>query len=263
MPIGMYRLGLEDVTRYAFLIAYVLSTSSLCAAQTNTFFWGFTEDSNPNLQTCVTYSLGIEPDANNISGSSTPPYYLIAYELGGVTTVTPVGSTSLSWQVTHRPGAFSPNRFLSSLISRIAIGAQLMLTMADANGNAGGVDRYIRTVAPGSSSTCQMPTPDPSFVMTANATGTLQTCQPWGLSIQGGTPPYGVTVARLNTSVVTNMTVPLGDDIVTYINTAEPLGVILAAVHDSYVYIVLNMVNILNVPITWLVRVDGASGLRS
>ncbi|KDQ50931.1 hypothetical protein JAAARDRAFT_141098, partial [Jaapia argillacea MUCL 33604] len=137
------------------------------------------------------------------------PYYLIAYELGGVTTVTPVGSTSLSWQVTHRPGA------------------QLMLTMADANGNAGGVDPYIRTVAPGSSSTCQMPTPDPSFVMTANVTGTLQTCQPWGLSIQGGTPPYGVTVARLNTSVVTNMTVPLGDDIVTYINRAEPLGVIL------------------------------------
>ncbi|KDQ50213.1 hypothetical protein JAAARDRAFT_186448, partial [Jaapia argillacea MUCL 33604] len=108
-----------------------------------------------------------------------------------------------------------------------------MLTMADANGNAGGVDPVIRTVTPGSSSTCQMPTPDPSFAMTANVTGTLQTCQPWGLSIQGGTPPYGVTVARLNTPVVTNMTVPSGDDIVTYINRAEPLGVILAAVHDS------------------------------
>ncbi|KDQ50930.1 hypothetical protein JAAARDRAFT_41566 [Jaapia argillacea MUCL 33604] len=43
MPTGMYRPGLEDVTRYAFLIAYALSASSLCAAQqTNTFFWGFT-----------------------------------------------------------------------------------------------------------------------------------------------------------------------------------------------------------------------------
>ncbi|KDQ50211.1 hypothetical protein JAAARDRAFT_200207 [Jaapia argillacea MUCL 33604] len=197
-------------------MAYILSYSLVLAQQNNTFSWGYTLDSNPGLQTCQNYSLKIGPAASSKSGSSTPPYYLIAYEVGGITTVTPVGSTSLVWQVIHAPGT------------------QLMIAMADAKGNSGGVDPLIRTVipSPGSiSATCHIPAPDKSFVMTSNITanGNLTTCKPWGLSINGGTPPYGVTVAGSNASVVTNMTVPSGDDVVIYINKQKPN----TAVHDS------------------------------
>ncbi|KDQ50209.1 hypothetical protein JAAARDRAFT_589999 [Jaapia argillacea MUCL 33604] len=207
-------INLHGLIGYVLIIAYVLSHSLVLAQQSNTFFWGFTPNDNPTLQACQTYSLSIYAGQNNISGLSTPPYYLFAYEVGGITTVTPVGSTSLEWQVTHPAGS------------------QLVITMADAKGNSGGVDPVIRTVTPGSSTSCQIPAPDKSFVMTSNVTA-LTTCEPWGLSIAGGIPPYEVTVARINTPNVTNMTVPSGDNVVTYINRGEPNGQMIAAVHDS------------------------------
>ncbi|KDQ50210.1 hypothetical protein JAAARDRAFT_211876 [Jaapia argillacea MUCL 33604] len=215
IPFKMRYINLRGVSGYVLIIAYILSHSLVLAQQNTTFFWGYTLDPSPTLQACQTYSLGIDPGPNNISGLSTPPYYLVAYEVGGITTVTPVGSTSLAWQVTHPAGA------------------QLVITMADAKGNSGGLDPVIRTVTPGSSTTC-IPAPDESFVMTSNVTA-LTTCEPWGLSITGGTPPYDVTVVCVNTAAafVTNMTVPSGDNVVTYINRGEPNSQMIAAVHDS------------------------------
>lgn len=37
-------------------------------------------------------------------------------------------------------------------------------------------------------------------------TDTLTTCQPWGIIIKGGVPPYNVTLAAVNSPIVTNVT---------------------------------------------------------
>jgi hypothetical protein len=64
----------------------------------------------------------------------------------------------------------------------------------------------------------------PSFTVTANVTKDLQTCQPWGLTVKGGVPPYTISLASPNSPSVTNVTLPYGDDTFTYINRASPDG---------------------------------------
>jgi hypothetical protein len=48
----------------------------------------------------------------------------------------------------------------------------------------------------------------------ANVTDTLTTCQPWGLTIKGGTPPYNLTLAAVNSPVVTNVTMGMQSSLV-------------------------------------------------
>jgi hypothetical protein len=60
-----------------------------------------------------------------------------------------------------------------------------------------------------------------------NVTMDLKTCDPWGLTITGGTPPYNVTILSVGATFVTNVTVPKGFDALTYINRANPNGAIL------------------------------------
>lgn len=62
----------------------------------------------------------------------------------------------------------------------------------------------------------------PAFTIISNVTGDLETCQPWGLTVQGGVPPYTVTLGALGSPVVTNVSMPLGDDSYTLINRAAP-----------------------------------------
>lgn len=66
-----------------------------------------------------------------------------------------------------------------------------------------------------------------SLVITANVTKDLSTCAPWGLTITGGVQPYNIVLAAVDASVVTNITVPQGFDILTYINRANPNSQIL------------------------------------
>jgi hypothetical protein len=47
---------------------------------------------------------------------------------------------------------------------------------------------------------------DPPFTVEANVTDTLTTCQPWGIKIKGGTPPYDLTLAAVNSPLVINVT---------------------------------------------------------
>jgi hypothetical protein len=55
----------------------------------------------------------------------------------------------------------------------------------------------------------------------------LSTCQPWGLKVTGGIPPYNITLISVGSTVVTNVSLLQGFDIFTYINKANPNGQIM------------------------------------
>lgn len=142
---------------------------------------------------------------------------MMAFEVGGVPTTTLVGTDekSLSWTVNHAPNA------------------QLMLGMVDSNGSSGGIPPKLYTVVTGQSMNCLVnPTSPTAFTVTSNLTDTVTTCQPWGLTIRGGTPPYVVTLAARNSPIVTNVTLGPLDDAFTYIDRADPDTDLIAAVSD-------------------------------
>lgn len=70
-------------------------------------------------------------------------------------------------------------------------------------------------------------TPTGHLTVTANGTDPLTTCNPWTLLIHGGTSPYTVVLASLDSPAVTNVTLPEGDNMYTYINRANPGGTLL------------------------------------
>ncbi|KAH9848242.1 hypothetical protein C2E23DRAFT_740024 [Lenzites betulinus] len=146
---------------------------------------------------------------------------MMAIEVDGVTTVTPIGSdpTQLLWQNTHHGNA------------------QLLLTVMDSNGSTAGFPpSFFNVIAAsdGKDTSCLIPVPTPSTLrITPNVTADLQTCQPWGLTITGGTKPYSVTLGQLNSGVITNVTMGPLDDVLTYINRASPDEPLVAAVVDA------------------------------
>ena len=74
----------------------------------------------------------------------------------------------------------------------------------------------------GSNSTC-IPTPPTSpAVVHPNVTGTLTTCEPWGLTMTGGKKPYHMVIAGTSSPVITNVTMGDNDDVLTYIDRADP-----------------------------------------
>ncbi|KAJ7143982.1 hypothetical protein C8R44DRAFT_564898, partial [Mycena epipterygia] len=117
-----------------------------------------------------------------------PPFYMIAFAVGGAPTTTLIGTneSGLSWTVDHT----------------------LLLGVVDSEGTTGGIGELLYQVT--------------EFTISANVTDTLNTCQPWGLTISGGTPPYNLTLAVLNAPDVTNVTLGANDSVYTYINRAEP-----------------------------------------
>ena len=82
-------------------------------------------------------------------------------------------------------------------------------------------------VIDGQSTSCLPPQPPTNLVITPNVTMDLATCQPWGLTVTGGTAPYYVTLASVGSETVTNITLPPGFDVLTFINRANPNGQIL------------------------------------
>lgn len=51
-----------------------------------------------------------------------------------------------------------------------------------------------------------------------------ESCQPVGVRVYGGSMPYNITISALNSTVVTNLTLGPTNDVLTYINRAEPNG---------------------------------------
>ena len=66
------------------------------------------------------------------------------------------------------------------------------------------------------------PAPTINLAVIGNVTQNLATCKAWGLRASGGTPPYNITLAAVNSPVVTNITLPSGDDVFTWIDRALP-----------------------------------------
>ncbi|KZT05298.1 uncharacterized protein LAESUDRAFT_750736 [Laetiporus sulphureus 93-53] len=192
----------------------------LCCAQSlvnRTFQWSFGKNFlETALEECQNVTVVIEPLSSKSSEMGVPPYYLIAFELGGVPTTRMVGSNAseLYWQVGHREGS------------------ALMITMVDSNDSTGGVSPTLHIVTAGSNSSC-LPSSSPSADIariTPNLTSSLSTCEPWGLTLTNGTKPYSMILAALNSPVVTNVTLGQDDDVFTYINRAGPDGELIAAV---------------------------------
>jgi len=198
-----------------FLAGFV--TPSL--AQTNKLFqWQFADSALASvLPTCSALQIVVksfDPTTNATHG--TPPYYMIAFAVGATPVTTLIGTdeNDLSWTVTQ------------------PVGSKLILSVVDANGSAGGIPPQILSVIAGQTTQCVTTPSTTAFTVTANVTGDLTTCQPWGLTVKGGVPPYVVTLAQPNSPIVTNVTIPNGLDTFTFIDRADPNGQLIGAISD-------------------------------
>ncbi|KAJ6502912.1 hypothetical protein C8R47DRAFT_218917 [Mycena vitilis] len=180
-----------------------------------TFVWGFddTVTSLPSLPSCQTLPLWA---AANGADNGVPPFYLTAFPVGGtpITAFIGTNASNLSWQVQYPTGT------------------QLLLGAVDSKGSTGGIGTSLYTVTAGASTECIPPT-STDFNITANVTNILTACQPWGLKVQGGTPPYTVTIVELDSPLVTNVTMGPTDSVFTYINIAKDNSHMIASVSDK------------------------------
>ncbi|KAF8193737.1 hypothetical protein BJ912DRAFT_229914 [Pholiota molesta] len=201
-----------------WLIAAFITPS---LAQTSGLFqWSFANTAlSTSIPTCFSLSIIVESFNNTTNVTTgTPPYYMIAFAVGKTPVTTFIGTDekNLNWTVTEPAGS------------------QLVLSVVDANGSAGGIQPRMFTVNEGMNTQCvTTPTLTPAFTITSNVTGDLETCQPWGLTVNGGVPPYIVTLGALGSPVVTNVSMPLGDNMYTFINRAAPNRQLIGAVSDQ------------------------------
>ncbi|KAJ7036958.1 hypothetical protein C8F04DRAFT_1093929 [Mycena alexandri] len=198
-------------------VALLSCISNVAGQITNPpFEWGFTgtQTVSTSLPSCQTFPITVTP----LSAHGVPPFYMIAFAIGGAPITSFIGknASTLSWQVQH------------------PIGTRLLMTVIDSTGTSAGVDSLVYNVTEGSTTQCLPPAvTEPSFNVTSNVTDTLTTCEPWGLTIRGGTPPYNVTLAALNAPVITNVTLGPTDSVFTYIDRADPNTQMIASVSDS------------------------------
>ncbi|KAJ7134083.1 hypothetical protein C8R43DRAFT_1239373 [Mycena crocata] len=180
------------------------------------FEWGFsgTQTVSSSLPSCRSLPIAVTP----VTANGVPPFYMIAFAVGGtpITSLIGTNESALVWTVRH------------------PIGTQLVLGVVDSRGNSAGLDKPVYTVTAGATTQClPAATAEAPFKLTANVTDTLGTCEPWGLTIQGGIPPYTVTIAQINSPDVRNVTLGSNDDVYTYINRADPGSQLIGSVSDS------------------------------
>jgi len=199
---------------------FFLSVLTPGRAQTSKIFqWQFTAD-NSSLLSCQSSSITVKPfnSGSTTSGTGVPPFYMLAFPVGGTPSITLIGADTdnLSWTV-NQP-----------------VGTQLVLEVVDSQGSSGGVPSDLFTVTAGQTTACiPPPSTAPAFTVVANVSDALTTCQPWGLTIAGGVPPYSLTLASLNSSIGTNVTMGPNDDAFTFIDRVAPGTQLIAAVSDS------------------------------
>ncbi|EKM55034.1 uncharacterized protein PHACADRAFT_208564 [Phanerochaete carnosa HHB-10118-sp] len=186
----------------------------------NTFQWSFGGLFAPQpLEECQTLQIVISPFDSSDSPASAgiPPFYMLAFEPGGVPTTSALGSdlTRLLWQVDH------------------VRGSQIMLAVIDSAGNTGGVSKILFDVTAGSDTSCLSAPSPSSAVLQANVSDSLFACQPWGLAVTGGKQPYTVVLSQLDSAAIIVATMEDGDDVFTYINRGDPGWQMMASVYDA------------------------------
>ncbi|KAG7085729.1 hypothetical protein E1B28_003272 [Marasmius oreades] len=202
-----------------FLLFCTLATPVHAAQQPKTmvFQWKFAEDPSTELPTCRDLGIIVKP-FNAASGNATgvPPYYMLGYATNGITRSTLVGNSldNLKWTVDY------------------PVGTELALSLVDSEGTSGGIPPKTYTVSLGQTTNCVVDDPKKDFTVKANRTTTINTCEPWRLTITGGTKPYNVTFLQLNSPNVTNVTMGASDDAYVYINRGIPNQRMIAAVND-------------------------------
>ncbi|KAF8586764.1 hypothetical protein K439DRAFT_917258 [Ramaria rubella] len=178
------------------------------------FVWGFNTFNGTSLPECAAAPIFLQTP-----GATQPPYYFFAHEAAGITTVHSLGSdiNNLTWTVDH------------------AAGSQLVLSMADAAGNSGGVAPNLYTVTSSGSTSCHAQNPTSPVSITTNVTKSLQSCEILPIKVSGGTKPYTVTVTALASGAVTNFTLSSQFDTYNWVNRASPnaqlLGTLLPLYH--------------------------------
>ncbi|KAJ7208005.1 hypothetical protein GGX14DRAFT_455161 [Mycena pura] len=186
-------------TLFMFLVLSCVITP--CRAQTSKIFqWQFTQQLSTSLPSCQQLPIIVKPFSSTNITYGAPPYYMISVPVNNVgtpsTTLIGTDPNSLSWTV-NQP-----------------VGAQLLLYVVDSQGSSGGPQPQLHNVTTGQSIQCILPpSTEQPFNVTANVTTTLTTCQPWGLTVAGGTPPYQVTLVELASPIVTNASLGPGDDV--------------------------------------------------
>ncbi|KAJ6462083.1 hypothetical protein C8R45DRAFT_776092, partial [Mycena sanguinolenta] len=168
-------------------------------------------------------SLSLKADARAANGI--PPFYMMAFAVGSTPSTSFIGTdqNNLAWTVTYPVGKSLLEPYL------------LVLGVVDALGQSGGIDPPLYTVSDSATTQCVSPAlanPSSTFKISANVTHVLNTCQPWGLTIEGGTPPYNLTLAELDAGNVTNVTLGSTDTVFTYINRMAPGGQVIASASD-------------------------------
>ncbi|PAV19515.1 hypothetical protein PNOK_0444900 [Pyrrhoderma noxium] len=199
---------------FVFVLAFCFLPSILCATGASTFHWHFANTTVSSLQQCKEYTVVIDDVEGEIN---TPPYYMVAWKSNGIPSVTEIGSNSsnLTWQANQ------------------ASGSAVLLVVVDSEGNSGGNFASILTVSSSDDASCLPNAPTESITLTSNVTGSLDACEPLGLTTSGGTKPYTVSIAVVGADVVTNFTLGPDDDTMTYINRAGPSSQMFVSVSDA------------------------------
>ncbi|RDB22408.1 hypothetical protein Hypma_010517 [Hypsizygus marmoreus] len=206
---------LKRSTRSVMPLSFMLTVLSILSVvmpsrgQAQSFSWSFPQNIGSNIPECS--SLAITVPASNTAKA----FYMIALAVNGTPTTSLVGTSrnSLSW-VVNQPA-----------------GTSMLLYLLDSNGATGITPPFLYTVISGQSNSC-LPAPTTDFTISGNPTVELSTCEPWTITMNGGTSPYNIVLAAPDSDEVTNVTMIPGDNFYSYINRASPDSSLLAAVHD-------------------------------
>ncbi|KAF9032062.1 hypothetical protein BJ165DRAFT_1616425 [Panaeolus papilionaceus] len=111
-----------------------------------------------------------------------------------------------------------------------------LLQVVDSMGRAGGVPPQLwRSSSVEISGQCSNPPRvHPPFKATSNVSAGqfLDNCEPWKITIEGGIPPYSISFFQPHSNVITNVTMPGGDNVYTYVNSSIPDTQLMATVSD-------------------------------
>ena len=108
----------------------------------------FSQFAYAEFQECQTLPVLVSStNVSNPGAIGIPPYYMLAFELGGVPTTSMIGAdlNNLQWQVNHARGTHD-NQTLSCAPLTIYTGSALMLALVDSKGNNGGVQPVLYNV---------------------------------------------------------------------------------------------------------------------
>ncbi|XP_006457077.1 hypothetical protein AGABI2DRAFT_122950 [Agaricus bisporus var. bisporus H97] len=233
--------------RLPTFIVSILGLQALGQNSRLTFEWNFGGDVvGWSLPICQEIPITVSPDhlnatAGNFAGI--PPYYMIAFPQNGLQPTTRfVGNNTdtLTWTPTHPVGTTFMLQLMDSTGSTGGATDIWKVTKSEFLNGSDSTNINVKSIGKGTTGNtdCAAPPPPAYFFVSSNMTEdgerTLETCEPWRLNINGGEPPYTVVLTATNSPVLTNVTVPEGNNALVYVNRADPNTVLFAGAVDRF-----------------------------